>query len=75
MALTVVHVPHSLDGGGARVGGETQKAIQSPMAQGRSTKIISTMRWIQPSRLSTDNFHSKPRATPRAALLSPESSP
>ena len=27
----------------------------SPMAQGRSTKIISTMKWIRTSRLSIQN--------------------
>ena len=31
------------------------KGIQTPMAQGRSTKIISMIKWIRTSRLSTKN--------------------
>ena len=32
--------------------GYLEKGIQTPMAQGRSTKIISMIRWIRTSRLS-----------------------
>ena len=31
------------------------KGIQTPMAQGRSTQIISTIKWIRTSRLSIKN--------------------
>ena len=33
--------------------GFLEKEIQTPMAQGRFTKIISAIRWIPTSRLST----------------------
>jgi len=33
----------------------TEKGIQSPMAQGRSTKVISVIEWIRTSRLSIQN--------------------
>jgi len=32
-----------------------EKGIQTPMAQGRSTKIISMIKWIRTSRLSIKN--------------------
>ena len=32
-----------------------EKGIQTPMAQGRSTKIISMITWIRTSRLSIKN--------------------
>jgi len=35
--------------------GYLEKGIQTPMAQGRSTKIISMFKWIQTSRLSIKN--------------------
>ena len=31
------------------------KRIQAPMAQGRSTKVISMIKWIRTSRLSKQN--------------------
>ena len=48
-----------------------EKGIQTPMAQGRPTKIISMMKWIRTSRLSRKNTLS---ATPQAhhALSPPE---
>ena len=36
------------------------KEIQTPMAQGRSTKIISMIKWIQTSKLSIKNSLSLP---------------
>ena len=35
--------------------GYLEKGIQTPMAQGRSTKIISMIKWIRTSRLSRNN--------------------
>ena len=35
--------------------GYLEKGIQIPMAQGRSTKIISMIKWIRTSRLSIKN--------------------
>jgi hypothetical protein len=35
--------------------GYLEKGIQTPMARGRSTKIISMMKWIRTSRLSLQN--------------------
>ena len=32
-----------------------EKGIQTPMAQGRSTKTIWTMKWIRTSKLSINN--------------------
>jgi len=37
---------------GRWVYGYLEKGIQTPMAQGRSTKIISMIKWIRTSRLS-----------------------
>ena len=34
-----------------------EKGIQTPMAQGRSTQIISIIKWFRTSRLSLKNFH------------------
>ena len=42
-------------GSGLRVWG-LEKGIQNSMAQGRSTKIIPIIKWIQTSRLSIKNF-------------------
>jgi len=39
-----------------------EKGIQTPMAQGRSTKIISMIKWSRTSRLSTKNSLSLKRA-------------
>ena len=36
--------------------GYMDKIIQTPMAQGRSTKIIKMIKWIRNSRLSIKNF-------------------
>ena len=38
--------------------GYLEKAIQTPMAQGRSTEIISMMKWIETSRFSIQNSFS-----------------
>ena len=38
---------------GRQVLGYLAKPIQTPMAQGRSTKLISTIKWVRTSRLST----------------------
>ena len=35
--------------------GYLEKGIQTPMAQGRSTKIIPTIKWIRTRRLSIKN--------------------
>ena len=35
--------------------GYLEKGMQIPMAQGRSTRIISMMKWIRTSRLSIKN--------------------
>ena len=35
--------------------GYLEKGIQTPMAQGRSTKTISMIKWIRTSRLSRKN--------------------
>ena len=35
--------------------GYLEKGIQTPMAQGRSTKIISMIKWVRSSRLSVKN--------------------
>ena len=39
--------------------GYLKKGIQTPMAQGRSTETISTMKWIRISGLSTEKTLSK----------------
>ena len=39
----------------ARSGFHLEKGVQTPMAQGRSTKIISMIQWIRTSRLSIKN--------------------
>jgi len=41
-----------------------EQAIQTPMAQGRSTKIISTSKWIRTSKLSMKHSLSL-RVSPR----------
>ena len=45
-----------------------EKGIQIPMAQGRSTKIISIIRWIRTSRLSINNSLSACLSEPRMTL-------
>ena len=35
--------------------GYLEKGIQTPMAKGRSSKIVSMMKWIRTSRLSIKN--------------------
>ena len=35
--------------------GHMEKRIQTPTAQGRSTKIVSTVEWIRTSKLSIKN--------------------
>ena len=40
---------------GRQISGYLEKGIQTPMTQGRSTKIISKMKWIRTSRLSIKN--------------------
>ena len=35
--------------------GNLERGIQTPMAHGRSTKIISIIKWIRTSRLSIKN--------------------
>ena len=40
---------------GRKMQGYREKGIQTPMAQGRSTKIISMMKWIRTSRFSIKN--------------------
>ena len=42
-------------GGEVECFSDLEKGIQTPMAQGRSTKIISMIRWIRTSRLSMKN--------------------
>ena len=49
-----------------------KRGIQTPMAQGRSTKIISMMKWIRSSRLSIKKYISRMHlpATPQASPAS-----
>ena len=42
-----------------------EKGIQTPMAQGRSTKIVWMIKWIRTSRSSIKNFLSLPRIMAR----------
>ena len=49
-------------GSGAVCMAAVKKRIQTPMAQGRSTKIISMIKWIRTSRLSIKNSPSGGRA-------------
>ena len=44
-----------------------EKGIQTPMAQGRSTKIISMIKWIRTSRPSIKNSVSRCTGPPEAA--------
>ena len=57
--MTHIQVSEGDDNGGEkakqRILGYLQKGIQTPMAQGRSTNIISKMKWIRTSRLSMKN--------------------
>ena len=39
---------------------DLDRQVQTPMAQGRSTKIISMIKWIWTSRLSIKNSLSRP---------------
>ena len=49
--------------------GYLEKGIQTPRAQGRSTKIISMIKWIRTSRLSIKNSLSQfVRAAPLFVL-------
>ena len=41
--------------------GYLEKLMQTPMAQGRSTKVISTIKWIRTISLSIKNDHSANR--------------
>ena len=41
------------------VEGGLEKGVQTPMAQGRSTKIISMIKWIGTNRLSMNNSPSR----------------
>ena len=41
--------------GGEEIEGYLQKVIQTPMAQGRSTTIISMIMWIRTSKLPIQN--------------------
>ena len=43
---------------GRYISGFLEKVIQTPMAQGRSVKIISMIKWIRTSRLSMKNSFS-----------------
>ena len=53
-----LHLPH------------VKKVFQSPMAQGRSTKVISQIQWIRTSRLSIKPFLSLKKV--RTSPLNPE---
>jgi len=44
--------------------GYLEKGIQTPMAQGRSTKIVSMIKWIRTSRLSIKNSLSETQVPP-----------
>ena len=45
----------SLSRRGRYIAGHQKKGIQAPMAQGRSTKVISMIKWIRTNRLSIKN--------------------
>jgi hypothetical protein len=40
---------------GRKIYGYLEKGIQTPMTEGRSTKIISFIKWIRTRRLPTNN--------------------
>ena len=54
LALRVHHV-HRRHLLGRKILGYLEKGIQTPMAQGRSAKIISMIKWIRTRRLSIEN--------------------
>ena len=51
--------------------GYLEKGIQNPVAQGRSTKVISMIEWIRTSRLSMKNYLSLPREQAGIRPLAP----
>ena len=54
---------------GRSIQGYLEKGIQTPMAQGRSTKNISMMNWIWTSRLSVKNSLSTPERQGGVAFM------
>ena len=72
--MTHIQVSEGDDNGGEkakqRILGYLQKGIQTPMAQGRSTNIISMIRWIRTSTSSIQNSLSGRRF--RKAMITAE---
>jgi hypothetical protein len=52
--------PRKIDTRLRQIQGYLERGIQTPMSQGRSTQIISMIKWIRTRRLSIKNFLSSP---------------